>query len=226
MDEQMYYHFLSTDSAIKDLTHGRIKVGTLGALNDPFEFMPYRRYGYKERQPYNKIFNTISKKWGILCFSQIWTEQLLWAHYAEKHKGIALGFEIPESNLLKVDYVSSEIRTKFELSGNPIEDERKFLDLAKIKFQEWKYEKEYRLLVELAECKNENGMFFITFSDTLKLKEIVLGCRFNHDIERDRIIELAGRLNAQIIPTREGWEDYRIHQCGTKTSQYRTSQLA
>lgn len=223
--DKFYYHFLSVDNAIKDLEQGRIKVSTLDTLNDPFEFMPYRRYRFKERQPYNKVFREISKKWGVLCFSQTWTEQLLWAHYADKHKGIALGFEIPEDNLLKVDYVSSEIRTRFKLTGNVKEDEHRFLGLAKVKFQEWKYEKEYRLLVDLNNCRKEDGLYFLPFGNALKLKEIVLGCRFNHKAMKEKILELASRHNARIIPTREGWEDYRIHQCGTKTNYYMNNQF-
>jgi len=220
MDKQMYYHFLSAENAIKDLDKSRVKVSTLSSLNDPFEFMPYRRYGFRERQPYNRIFRSVSKKWGILCFSQAWTEQLLWAHYADKHKGIALGFEIPEDNLLKVDYVIKEVRTKFDLTGNFAEDEQRFLNLAKVKFQEWSYEKEFRLLIGLDVCITEDNMNFVPFGNGLKLKEIVLGCRFDHKVMKEKILELANKLDAKIIPTREGWEDYRIHQCGTKTKWY------
>jgi hypothetical protein len=144
MDNQIYYHFLSAKNAINDLEKGRIKVSTVDVLNDPFEFMPYRRYGFKERQPYNKMFRTISKKWGVLCFSQSWKEQLLWAHYADKHKGIVLGFEIPEEKILKVKYTSNKIRTKFDLTDNREENEKRFLDLATEKFNEWEYEKEFR----------------------------------------------------------------------------------
>ena len=218
--DKLYFHFLSAENAIKDLENARIKVSILNTLNDPFEFMPYRRYGFEERQPYNKIFKAISRKWGVLCFSQNWTEQLLWAHYADKHKGIALGFEIPEDNLLKVDYVIKEIRTKFDLTGNLAEDEQRFLNLAKVKFQEWSYEKEFRLLISLGVCITEDNMNFVPFGDGLKLKEIVLGCRFDHKAMKEKILELANKLDAKIIPTREGWEDYRIHQCGTKTKWY------
>jgi hypothetical protein len=220
MEKQMYYHFLSFENAVKDLENKRVKVSTLDSLNDPFEFMPYRRYKFKERQPYNKVFNAVSKKWGILCFSQVWNEQLLWAHYAEAHKGIALGFEIPEDKMIKVSYVTEEIRKQFELTDSQEENERKFLDLAETKFQEWSYEKEYRLLLQLGECIQENGLYFISFSDNMRLTEIVLGCRFDHDKDRERISELAKRLGVNIIPTRPGWEDYRIHQCGTKTELY------
>jgi hypothetical protein len=221
MDKLIIYHFLSFKDAVDDLEQKRIKVSTLDTLNDPFEFMPYRRYEFKERQPFNAVFRVVAKKWGILCFSETWKEQLLWAHYANKHQGIALGFEIPKEKLLKVSYVSDEIRPKFKLTDDAKENELKFLNLAKLKFQEWKYEKEHRLLFQLKDCIKENGMHFISFGNNLRIKEIVVGCRFNHKINGGKISELAKELDVKIIPTRPGWEDYRIRQCGTKTELYK-----
>jgi Protein of unknown function (DUF2971) len=183
--------------------------------------MPYRRFGFKERQPYSEVFRTVSKKWGILCFSQTWKEQLLWAHYADKHKGIALGFEIQEGELLKVTYVSSEIRTKIELTDDNNDNERKLLDLAKIKFREWEYEKEFRLLIPLKDCQQEKGIHFTSFGDNLEIRKMVLGCRFKHKEQGRKISELAKKLGLDIIATRPGWENYLIHQCGTTTEHYR-----
>lgn len=226
MKKNIYYHFLSAENAIKDLNKSRIKVSTLDTLNDPFEFMPYRRYrNFNERQRYNRVFRAVSKKWGILCFSQTWTEQLFWAHYADKHKGIALGFEIPKNKILKVKYDCSEIRTKFDLTGNQAEDERKFLDLGEVKFQEWSYEKEFRLLINFSNsnCISEDKMYFLPFGNELKLKEIVLGCRFYHATLKKIIIDFARKYSVEVIATREGWEDYRVHKCGTKTGRYKKS---
>jgi hypothetical protein len=221
MGKQIFYHFLSSENAIADLKRKRIKVSTLRTLNDPFEFMPYRRYGLEERQPYNKVFGAVSKKWGILCFSQAWEEQLLWAHYGEKHQGVALGFEISEGKLVKVLYDANEVREKFNLTDDPEKNEGKFLNLAGKKFQEWKYEKEYRLLVRLKDCILESGMYFIPFGKNLIIKEIILGCRFDHKKNKEKVLKLANQLDAEIIPTRPGWQDYRIHQCGTTTQMYR-----
>jgi hypothetical protein len=198
-----------------------IKVSKIGTLNDPYEFMPYKRYNTQKRRDFNKVFRSVEKKWGILCFSQTWEEQLLWAHYADKHKGIALGFEIPEDKLIEVIYVCNEIRTKIELTNDSKENEQKFLDLAKIKFQEWKYEKEYRLLIPLAKCEQKEKYFFYPFGNNLKISRIILGCRFDNEENEETISELAKQLDVVIIPTRSAWQDYRIHQCGTKTEKYR-----
>lgn len=221
MKTQIYYHFLSCKNAIDDLKRKMIKVSTIDTLNDQYEFMPYKRYNYQKRQEFNKVFKAVKNRWGILCFSQTWEEQLLWAHYADKHKGIALGFEIPEDRLKEVIYVCNEIRTKIELTDDRKENEQKFLDLAKIKFKEWKYEKEYRLLIPLDKCNKIDKYYFYSFGNNLKISQIILGCRFDHEEGGETISELAKQLDVVIIPTRSAWQDYRIHKCGRTEKYYK-----
>lgn len=223
MKTQFYYHYLSSNNAIDDLKHKRIRVSTIdNNLNDPFELMPYRRYEFEKRTDYIKVYKSVSKKWGILCFSETWEEPILWAHYAKNHTGIALGFEMPEGELIKVKYVSSEIREKFELTPDQNDNERKLLALARIKFCGWQYEKEYRLVVPLKNRDPEKGFHIFPFGDKLKIRKILLGCRFDHNTKNiEEISELAMQLGVDVIATRPGWEDYLIHECGTRTPQYR-----
>lgn len=222
MNKQIYYHFLPSDYAVDSLEGRRIRVSTLETLNDPFEMMPYRRYKFKERQPYNKVFRAVSKKWGLLCFSQDWSEPLLWSHYSDKHKGVAIGFDILQDKVLKVNYESDPIRKQIELTNDSKTNEKLFLDLAKVKYKKWEYENEYRILVKLEDClpPTVDGLRFLEFGDRLKVREIVLGCKFDHKEEKENIIKLAKQLGARVIPTRQGWEDYKIRQCGAKTKQY------
>jgi hypothetical protein len=82
--------------------------------------------------------------------------------------------------------------------------------------------------VELKDCisgdclsPEVSDLRFIKFRGRLKVKKIVLGCKFDHEKEKENIINLAIKLNAEIIPTREEWEGYRINPCGTKTEMYK-----
>lgn len=38
-----------------------------------------------------------NKNKGLLCFSDNWKSPVMWAHYAAKHHGICLGFDVPDS---------------------------------------------------------------------------------------------------------------------------------
>jgi hypothetical protein len=228
MNGQIYYHFLPSEFAINDLENEWIKVSTLGELNDPFELKPYLRYGFKERQPYHKVFREISKKWGLLCFSNDWNEPILWSYYAKKHTGIAIGFNILQDQVLKVNYGSDPKRQQIKLTNDKKTNEKLVLSLANVKYKKWEYENEYRLLVELKDCiskdylpQEKRDLCLIKFGERLKVKEIVLGCNFDHEKEKKRIINLAIKLTAKIIPTREQWEGYKINPCGTKTVMYK-----
>ncbi|MDD5289817.1 MAG: DUF2971 domain-containing protein [Patescibacteria group bacterium] len=218
MNEKIYYHFLSSKNAIDDLEQKRIKISLIDELNDPFELLPYLRYKEaKKRKTYHNIRKIVSKKYGLLCFSKKWEEPLLWGHYADKHRGIAIGFEILKDKILRVKYNTVPKRIEFELTKNQEKNIKLFLDLAKTKYKVWSYEEEYRILVEL---NNRNdGHYFIQFGDRLKVKEIVLGCNFDKK-KYKKIKKLANRLHAKVIPTRQGWEDYKIRQCGTKTKEF------
>jgi len=218
MRQQEYYHFLSHKDAIDDLKRERIKVSLINELNDPFELLPYLRYKEHEKiKLYQNIHKAVSKKYGLLCFSRTWNEPLLWGHYADTHKGIAIGFEILKDEILEVKYGSESKRIKFELTNNPEQNEKLFLGLAKTKYEKWAYEEEYRILIKLEDCEIDNNKYFIRFDNRLKVKKIVLGCRFDFKKEIKNITKLAKQLHAEIIPTRKGWEDYKIRQCGTKT---------
>lgn len=220
----MYYHFLSFEDAINDLENEWIKVSLIDELNDPFELLPYLRYKESEkRKLYHNVRKEVSINYGLLCFSGKWEEPLLWGHYADKHRGVAIAFEILKGEIFEVEYSFESKRTRFELTNSREENEKLFLDLAKTKYEKWSYEEEYRILVRLKDCfpsriKDKN-LFFLKFGGQLKVKEIVLGCKFDCKEELEMIKILAKNLDAKIIPTRQGWEDYKIRQCGTKTKK-------
>lgn len=218
-NEQTYYHFLSSKDAIDDLENERIKISVINELNDPFELLPYLRYDEKEkRQRYVDIREKVSKKYGLLCFSKIWGEPLLWGHYAEKHKGVAIGFEILKDEILRVEYSPELKRTKFDLMDNQEDNKKLILDLAQIKYQKWSYEEEYRILVKEKHYTNINGIHFLDFKGRLKVKEIILGSFFNED-RYDKMIELTKKFEAKIIATRLEWQGYKINKCGRTTNK-------
>jgi len=172
------YHFIAEKWAKEALKQKRLKVSNINTLNDPFEF----HVGFSK--PNRKIINTfrvwkkeISKEFGILCFSKNWHNPLLWSHYAEKHTGFALGFEIQEDKATKITY--SKSRPLFKWDGMPRDPipRQNFLDkLIKTKFVSWKYEEEYRLVYKLNTLDYEDGFYFQEFDTNLVLKEVIAGC--------------------------------------------------
>ncbi|MCJ7740966.1 DUF2971 domain-containing protein [Candidatus Microgenomates bacterium] len=224
-DVRLYYHFLSAQNAVNDLERKMIRVSTLDTLNDPFELLPYLRYPPKKRKPYNKLRKRIADKWGLLCFSKTWQEPLLWSHYADKHKGIALGFEIIQQNkIVDVIYSDGALREQIELTDSLEDDEMGFLDLARLKYKKWEYEQEARMLIKLNDCTKIGGNYFISFGNNLLVKTIRLGSKYIYEnTKNDYILTLSKRIGAEIIPCRLEWQGYSILKDGTKSKVFQTS---
>ena len=223
MNKQIYYHFLSSEYAVEDLKDERIKVGLISELNDPFELLPYLRYNvFEERNPYHKVRATVSKKYGLLCFSKKWEEPLLWGHYANKHGGVAIGFEILKDEVLDVEYIDK--RPKFKLTNSQEKNEKLFLDLAKTKYKKWSYEEESRVLIKLEECEFHEEHPFLSFPNRLAVKEIILGSKFDKN-ELENIGSLAKNFNAEVILARLNWGEYKIVKDGGKTSDFKKRYL-
>lgn len=218
MSEQIFYHFLFSSNAIHDLERKMIRVSRLDDLNDPFELSPYLRFrDSKVRKRFHDVRKAISKKHGLLCFSGSWSEPLLWGHYADKHKGIAIGFEISNYEILKVEYVGK--RVKLELTNDLQENERLFLNtLGRAKYEKWTYENEYRLWARLEDCTMIDGQYFIQFGNSLKVKEIVLGCKY--DNSEEYILKLSKDLGVKVIPSRMAWGEYKMNIDGRKIKKF------
>jgi hypothetical protein len=120
---------------------------------------------------------------GLICFSKNWKNPLLWGHYAEKHTGVALGFDVPDHLALPVIYAKKLADVKVGHDGLW---DKEFIDrLVRTKFYDWKYEKEVRLSV-LLENASESGMYFESFGDVLQLREVILGPRCELPIDEMR----------------------------------------
>ena len=161
------YHFLSAEYALEDLRCRRLKISRITELNDPFEFLGVDLSDHKLRWAINDTKRQLSKTNGLLCFSETWGNPVLWGHYADGHRGICLGFDVPRTFLRKVEYVTCRQPLPKTL------DEAFMRRLLSTKFSHWQYEQEYRAFVGLD--TETDGHYFMDFSDKLKLRCVIVG---------------------------------------------------
>ena len=105
----------------------------------------------------------------MLCLSRNWHNPVLWSHYADKHQGICLGFEIDEQYATAVKYVVE--RKPLQL---PPTDET-MRQLLYTKYRGWSYEAECRCWFRLKERDMSTGHYFQTFNDQISLREVIAG---------------------------------------------------
>lgn len=137
---------------------------------------------------YNKL---CTAKRGITCLSRDNANILMWSHYANKHSGVCLGFNIDESDehlvnffdetknqklfpngkacrLFPMKYVSSDERPSIDMTN----EKKSWEEILTFKSDLWKYEQEVRIMVHSYDQ--------IIFPRTLRyqtncLKEIICG---------------------------------------------------
>lgn len=146
-----------------------------------------------QNKSYQDIFKKEKTNYGVSCFSKIYDEVLMWAHYAKKHTGLCVGFQMnytqPDFAFFPVNYVSSIN----QLDGNMLRSRVMFYLLTS-KAERWKYEQEIRaVLIDKP---------MIQQFEKNVIKEVVFGCNANQDSIDSLITEM----------NRIGYEDVSFKQ--------------
>lgn len=187
------YNLSDATHALINIKQRRLKVSRIADLNDPFELLSVNLRDKRLREAFRSAREIIHSENGVLCFSRSWSNPVLWSHYADKHRGICLGFDVDDSCVMPVNYMTD--LTKFKLDANATTS---FLtkdyirQLLSTKFNDWKYEDEARVYVSLDPSMAEGGLYFVEFSEKMRLREIILGVRCEIPVAKAR--ELAGRF--------------------------------
>lgn len=172
------YNLTSEKWALDNLRNRRIKISTIEDLNDPFELQGLQLSKKEYRIAFRRLKQQLHKNRGILCFSKSWKNPVLWSHYGDKHRGVCLGFDVPDDMFTPITYVESMRLVDFNLDNSRNQlDENLMNELLHQKYRDWGYEEEYRGWIKLDEKDKKTGLYFMEFSDTLKLKEIIVGPR-------------------------------------------------
>jgi len=107
----------------------------------------------------SNIKDIMSKYFGVVSCSYNYKHPLMWAHYADSHKGLCLGFdsEFPNSNLkIDSDFLTyKEDKYLLPIYFRQLKLEERFnyyRDLSLWKHISWAYEEEYRLIASLKKC--------------------------------------------------------------------------
>jgi len=161
------YHFLPAVHAIDDIEKKRIKISEIDQLNDPFELWCVSQEDKELRQALRGYKEEMCKRFGLICFCKHWHNPLLWSHYADKHRGICLGFDVVDGGLTPINYVKERSKLKLPPTKESMDE------LLSTKFRDWQYEEELRNWFKLDE--REDGHYFYPFDGLVRLREIIAG---------------------------------------------------
>ena len=150
------YRFLNEEYALKSIRERQLKISNILELNDPFEFQAVDISDKKFRFAIKSTIEEAAKEIGIICFSSKWSNPVLRSHYADNHRGICLGFDIPKCSLKEMIYSSKKnkilpekiVKVNFFNTSIVVD---LFDQITQSKYDHWKYESEFRTFNSLYE---------------------------------------------------------------------------
>lgn len=167
------YHFVPEIYGVSNILNKRLKISLFKDMNDPFEMLTYVGKNSASRKVFKEIKTRLGSEVGTICYSKSFKSPVQWAHYADRHRGMCLGFDVKHEYANKVAYIDG--RLPFE--NVDLKDgvsQRLINDLMLTKHSSWSYEREYRGWARLVES-DENGLYFSRCSENLILREVILG---------------------------------------------------
>ncbi|MEA2163750.1 MAG: hypothetical protein QOK37_1877 [Thermoanaerobaculia bacterium] len=205
------FHFLNAKYGLEDIRERRLKIATLAELNDPFEFFGAYLGDPDDRRKLRQVRESAGERLGLLCFSRRWDNPVLWSHYAEKHTGLCLGFEIAEEVIAPVMYA----KRRFKLQPDPLKatgapDEESVKKLMFTKYSHWRYESELRTFGRLDQRDSDTGLFFATFNEHMRLASVIVGALSM--VSRDDVTNALGDLasEVEVIKARLAFRSFRV----------------
>lgn len=243
---RLLYKYYSNESehAFSNIENGNICFSPLESLNDPFEGVG--RFLYQVSEEEQKYWDSIGSdlpqllskkisedlrdvvnfKYRVFCSTREYDNPLLWAYYANSHKGFCVGYE--ERSVANISDEMFDIKYSSEMCQINELDEKIYKKLLSCKSIDWSNEKECRALYILKdsdvsfldadvyydETKQDNGKIYIPhgYAQTNDLKtlcaqkfickqckpvEIYLGMRMEGN-DRQQLISIARKLNIRV----------------------------
>lgn len=171
----------------------------------------------------NKVRETVNEKYFVTCFSTNATNALMWAHYANKHKGFCVEYDLEKTqdfdllvNLHPVIYSkkrASVPTSLFDLSElDNIKISTSNISTADLlcalltKSRVWDYEDEWRLLLHdkvegLHECKFEINC----------IGKVILGCQIEKQHE-EKIAAICKKKGYHLSKMKLDDYEYKLHE--------------
>lgn len=179
------------------LENKRLYASLYKDMNDPMEGFYYNN-NLLENIRVEKI--KIEKLRNKICsFSGECDSKLMWAHYADSFRGVAIGFETSE-NVIPVKYDG------LYLADNSLNNEILTVNIFHYKLREWKYENEYRVITRIKnhiKIRPTNIIFGLNVPPLMK-EHLITSLRIKytnlileHQIRRNGNIEIELITNTQ-----------------------------
>ncbi len=161
--------------------------------------LPKKALGYQRDHP--KLVSAIC---GVLCLAEPPDDILMWSHYADEHKGIAVGIASGSAGLgyygtkmWSVQYRKARAKVSPIFDKNSPRTRADVIKTTRRKSVHWKYEREWRQIHNLSECEKKKDkigqivinpktgepIYLLPIKESW-IKSVILGCRCDPTLEK------------------------------------------
>ena len=143
-------------------------------------------------QSFQNIIDMKDQKLGIFSLSKSFTDELLWAHYANSHQGFCIEYELekllknqrPAHRYFDVSYITNIPNLSFKHIISQKDENLLIKTMLGYKSKRWEYENEIRIITENYGLQNY---------DYRAIKSIYFGLKMSNDQIEEMIKLLQGR---------------------------------
>jgi len=167
------------------------------ALNKAREDFPKFKSNFQDL-----VHRSLREGVGALCFTKNGNHPLMWAHYANEHKGAAIKFktDVPCFNRgVYAEDIGKFVDVSYTQSRpllNAASSKEAIAILALSKAIEWKYEEEMRFLLPLTKVdKVINEKYHLINIDPPSVQAVIFGCRASDDFVNQITAEVQKNTN-------------------------------
>jgi hypothetical protein len=131
------------------------------------------------------LHNSLQNTWGAICLAAVNNDLLMWAHYADHHRGFVIKFDCTHQSFRALGFPHamdySECLPVYHVGM------QNSLKLYLTKWEQWRYEQEFRILRSLTDCQQipkDRATVFVLPLLRSSVRAIYLGCRASDELAK------------------------------------------
>ena len=184
----IYKYCKGLNRDISNLFDQKLWMSNVFSFNDPYDSAIMIDCGFKLQYPKEQRKQAMedymrqqeedkkAKEWRsclfVACFSEVNHSFPMWGYYAADHKGLCIGYNLHD--LVKKYDCMPVIYTSELVTYQEKDSDRNILLSALTKSNEWKHEREWRIIKQSDEHKGQKGIILENFAEPI---ELFIGCR-------------------------------------------------